>query len=154
EVIIRLDHGFRKVALVGCDTRDGCEIGFRMHRHGGGHVEVLREFDPFNHAVVAHDATLPQSGIEQDGVEADETFVTDDARAVYDGTMRNGNALTDGDRCAVFGVDHHAVLNVRTCADDHGGDFAVFVGFVGTNHRVRADENIVFHDDFTAQNGG
>ncbi|MCY1246807.1 hypothetical protein D9M72_600800 [compost metagenome] len=66
-------------------------------------------------------------------------------RAVGDGTeFANGHCR------AGFGVDHHAVLDVRVGADGDRLHVAQFVDFVSADHGVGTDEHVLADHYFAA----
>ncbi|MNN59010.1 hypothetical protein D3C81_1740950 [compost metagenome] len=65
-----------------------------------------------------HHTTVADDAVEQDTVETDEHSIADDAGAVHDRAVGDGTVLTDGHSRAGFGMDDHAVLDIRIGADD------------------------------------
>ena len=87
-----------------------------------------------------YDAIPTDAGtIENHGVDADEAVITD-RTAVQHGLVADRDTATDGERDAVIGVQHAAILYV--------GAFPDMDRIVVTAHdHVEPDTDVVFDDD-------
>ncbi|MNH24809.1 hypothetical protein D3C79_847610 [compost metagenome] len=97
-----------------------------------------------------HHATVTDHAVEQHAVEADEHSIANGAGPMNDRAVGDGTEFADGHRRTGFGVDHHAVLDVRVGADGDRLHVARVIDFVSTYHRVGADEHVLPDHHFAA----
>jgi hypothetical protein len=81
--------------------------------------------------------------IEQNRVEPYKDIVTNSAWAMYDRPMGNRSCMTNANRTTGFGMNHHAILNIRIGTYYDSLHVSGSIHFVRTDYRVRANEYIL-----------
>lgn len=154
QIDIGMGHVFREFGCSDSNARNFIQVGLRADAGAGRHIEFGRQILTINNRVMADHGTVTHFTVEQYGIKTDEDAVTDFARAMDDRTVGDRTVFANRYGGTGFGVDHHAILNIGISADHNRFHLTVCIHFIGTDHCIRTDENVIFDDDLAADNRG